>query len=66
MNHLHTLTRFLWDFIVGDDPRTAAGITTAITLTWLLQHEHITAWWLLPTTIPLLLADSLRRQTRRG
>jgi hypothetical protein len=66
MNRLRALARFLWDFVVGDDPRTAAGVTVAIALTWLLEHEDVTAWWLLPVAIPLLLADSLRRQTRRG
>jgi hypothetical protein len=35
-------------------------------LTWLLAHEDVNAWWLLPVAVALLLADSLRREIGRG
>jgi hypothetical protein len=60
-----SFARFWWDFIVGDDWRVAAGLTVAFGLTWLLGHEDIAAWWLLPLAVALLLADSVRRESRR-
>ena len=65
MSRLRSFGRFWWDFVVGDDTRTAAGLAVALGLTWLLEHEHVSAWWLLPVAVPLLLADSLRRESRR-
>jgi hypothetical protein len=55
---------FWWNFIVGDDWRTAAGITVALALTTLLTHTGISAWWLIPLAVTLLLAASLRRACR--
>jgi hypothetical protein len=37
----------------------------ALAVTGLLAHRHITAWWLPPAAIALLLGASLRR-ARRG
>jgi hypothetical protein len=51
---------------VGDDPRLAVGIALALGLTWLLEHEDVSAWWLVPVAVPLPLADSRRRESRRG
>jgi hypothetical protein len=66
MSRLRSFGRFWWDFVVGDDPRLAAGLAVALGLTWLLEHEDVSAWWLLPVAVVLLLADSLRRETRRS
>jgi hypothetical protein len=48
--------RFLWDFIVGDDPLVAAGVVLAVAITELLE-----VWWLLPFAALALLYVSLRR-----
>ena len=66
MSRLRSFGRFWWDFVVGDDPRVAAGLAVALGLTWLLEHEDVSAWWLLPVAVALLLADSLRRESRRS
>ena len=58
--------RFWWDFIVGDDPRVAAGLALALLLTWLLEHFDVSAWWLLPPAVALVLAESVAREARRS
>ncbi len=48
--------RFLWDFVVGDDPLVAAGVVLAVAITALVE-----VWWLLPFAVLVLLYVSLRR-----
>jgi len=50
--------RFLWEFVVGDDPVVAAGVAIALVLTALVE-----VWWLLPLAVLALLYLSLRRAT---
>ena len=59
VNFLRTFGRFWYDFIVGDDWKLAGGSVAAIGLTFLLTHQGVNAWWLLPLAVPLLLAISL-------
>ena len=61
MKYVRSFARFWWDFVVGDDWRTAAGIAAALGLTWLLAHDGVTAWWLLPVAVALVLGESVRR-----
>jgi hypothetical protein len=63
---LRSFGRFWWDFIVGDDWRIAVGIGLGLVLTWVLAHNGVNAWWLLPLAVALALAGSLWRATRRG
>ncbi|HYY33018.1 MAG TPA: hypothetical protein VE693_05465 [Gaiellaceae bacterium] len=58
--------RFWWNFIVGDDWRAALGIAVAFGVSALLVAVGVPAWWLLPLAAVIVLADSLRRATRRG
>ena len=65
MSRLRAFGRFWWDFVVGDDWRVAAGVALALVLTWVLAHGDANPWWLLPVAVVLVLAGSLRRETRR-
>ncbi len=56
----------IWDFIVGDDWRTAAGVVVAIAATAALQGAGVTAWWLIPLAVLALLVRSLMAAARRG
>ncbi len=66
MSYVRGFARFWWDFIVGDDWRVAVGLAVALGLTWLLAHHDVTAWWLLPIAVALVLAASIRRESRSG
>jgi hypothetical protein len=54
----------IWDFIVGDDWVTAAGVVVAGAGTAALQSAGVVAWWLIPLAVAVLLTRSLAR--RRG
>jgi hypothetical protein len=55
----------VWDFIVGDDWVTAAGVVVAGAATAALQSAGITAWWLIPLAVAVLLTRSLARHRGR-
>jgi hypothetical protein len=54
----------VWEFIVGDDWVTAAGVVAALGATALIASSSATAWWVMPVAVVSLLALSLRRATR--
>jgi len=56
--------RFLWDFVVGDDWRIAAGVAIALGMTALVADGGIAAWWILPVAVIGLLALSAWRAAR--
>lgn len=64
MNRLESFLRFLWDFVVGDDWRIAAGVAIALGITAGVAHTSLAAWWILPVAVVLLLALSLWRAAR--
>lgn len=51
----------VWDFIVGDDWRTALGVAASLLFTWVLAEAAISAWWVMPPAVFGLLALSIRR-----
>jgi hypothetical protein len=51
----------VWEFVVGDDWRTALGVVLALALTALLADSGISAWWVMPLAVGGLLALSIRR-----
>jgi len=64
MKYLKSFGMFWWDFIVGDDWRRAVGVVAGLGITWLLAHDDVTAWWVLPLVVAITLTWSLRRATR--
>lgn len=54
----------VWEFVVGDDWRTALGVVLALGVTALLATTSVAAWWIMPLAVCLLLALSLRRAAR--
>ena len=55
----------IWDFVVGDDWRTAAGVVVAIGATAALEGAGVTAWWLIPLAVLALLVRSLLAAARK-
>jgi hypothetical protein len=51
----------IWDFIVGDDWVTAAGVVVAGVATAVLESAGVVAWWLIPLAVAGLLTRSLAR-----
>jgi hypothetical protein len=57
---------FVYDFVIGDDWWVAAGVVMALVLTYLLAHAAaVTAWWLIPAALVLLMPVSLWRAVRK-
>jgi hypothetical protein len=52
----------VWEFVVGDDWRTACGVVAA---TALIAAVGLPAWWLAPTGALATLYLSLRRAASR-
>jgi hypothetical protein len=66
MSHLRSFSLFCWNFVVGDDWFVAAGIALVLAVLALLVDRGFDAWWLLPPTVAVVLAGSLRRATQLG
>jgi hypothetical protein len=66
LSRLRAAALALWDFVVGDDWRTALGVPLALGVTAIFARLGIVAWWVMAIAVPLLLWRSLRRATRGG
>jgi hypothetical protein len=66
MRAVSALCAGVWEFVVGDDWRTALGVVLALVLTWVLVEVGISAWWVMPPAVCALLALSIRRAARGG
>ncbi|HTA04975.1 MAG TPA: hypothetical protein VK774_01305 [Solirubrobacteraceae bacterium] len=64
MSLLRTALLGVWEFVVGDDWRTAVGVVVALALTAAIAHAGIVAWWVVPVAVLVLLALSIRRAMR--
>jgi len=58
--------RFWYDFVVGDDWRIALSVVAAIGLTAVVVSWGISAWWLMPVAVVVILLSSLRRAVSAG
>ncbi len=61
MRRARAFTLAVWEFVVGEDWRTAVGVIVALGSTAVLAGAGIPAWWITPVVVIVLLAISLRR-----
>jgi hypothetical protein len=61
MQRVQALLLAVWEFVVGDDWRTAVGVVVALGLTAIVAAAAISAWWVMPLAVLGLLALSIRR-----
>ncbi len=64
MTRIESFLRFLWEFVIGDDWRIAAGVVVALGVTALVAETSIAAWWILPVAVALLLTGSVWHAAR--
>jgi hypothetical protein len=64
MNRVKAVLRFLWDFVVGDDWRIAAGVILALATTAVVAGAGVAAWWIVPVAVAALLAASVWHAAR--
>lgn len=55
---------FLYDFIIGNDPLIAVVVVLALGATGAVVAAGVTAWWLLPCAVVVILAVSVLRAAR--
>jgi hypothetical protein len=58
---LRAFGAFWYDFVIGDDWLVAAGVVIGLAGTYGLHRAGVTAWWLAPLLIAILLPVSLSR-----
>ena len=63
MSALRRFAMFLYDFVVGDDPRIAVAVAIALGLTALIAGAGVPAWWVLPVAVVAILGFSIHRAT---
>lgn len=66
MARVQAMLAGVWEFVVGDDWRTALGAALAIALTALLAGAGVSAWWVMPIAVFAVLAWSIRRAARES
>jgi hypothetical protein len=64
VRRVEAFLRFLWDFVVGDDWRIAAGVVAALGATALIAGTNVAAWWVLPVAVGVVLAGSVWHAAR--
>lgn len=66
MNPIARFGRFWYDFVIGDDPTVAIGVSLSLIAVWIVTHADINAWWLLLAGVGVSLAISVYRVARAG
>jgi hypothetical protein len=64
VSRLEAAGRAVWDFVVGDDWRIAAGVILALGVTAVVAGAAVAAWWILPLATVVMLAVSVWRASR--
>ena len=65
MKRLASPFRFLYEFVVGDDPLVAVLVVLGLALTALVADRDAPAWWVLPCAVLAALSASVLRAARR-
>ncbi len=66
MTRIRAFGAFAYDFVIGDDWSVAAGVVAGLAITYALAHAaRISAWWIIPVVLVLLLPLSLWRAVRK-
>jgi hypothetical protein len=58
---LRAFCAFWYDFVIGDDWLVATAVVVGLAGTYGLNRAGVTAWWLAPVLIAILLPVSLSR-----
>jgi len=66
MKRLESVFRFVWEFVIGDDWRIAAGVVIALGASAVVASTSLAAWWILPLAVAGLLAFSVWAATDSG
>jgi hypothetical protein len=61
---LKAIGMFLWDFVIGDDWRVAAGVAAGLAITYGVA-QAAAAWWVMPVVVALLVPMGLVRGVRK-
>ncbi len=64
MNRVQAFLLGVWDFVVGDDWRTALGVVLALGLTALAAETSVAVWWIMPLAVLVLLTLSIKRTAK--
>jgi hypothetical protein len=64
MRRIDAFLAGVWEFVVGDDWRSALGVVLALGVTAVLAEIGVAAWWVMPPAVIGLLALSIRRAVR--
>ena len=61
MSKLRAFGALWYDIVIGDDWLVAVGVVIGLAGTYGLHQAGVTAWWLLPLLLVILLPLSLQR-----
>jgi hypothetical protein len=64
VSYLVGFIRFWYGFLVGDDWRVLAGLLLGFGATAALVDADVSAWWVMPLAVALILWSSVRRAVR--
>jgi hypothetical protein len=65
MKLLTSILRFVYEFVVGDDPLVVVIVVVGLSLTALVAGHGAPAWWVLPCAVLVALSASVLRGARR-
>lgn len=66
MTRIAALFAFCYDFLVGDDWRSALAVVVGLAITFGLSRAGVPAWWVLPVMLAIALPLSVWRSARAG